>query len=107
MDKALVLILTTVGCVVLLNLLATFALIRDDYPTRLQRILQTGIIWLVPVVGALVVLGVIASHRDAADGKSLLLAPFLATPIEKPGSGSGVQGYCGGSHGAEGGCGGD
>lgn len=108
MDKSQLILLVLIGCIGVLNLLASFALIRDVFPTPGQRVVQFLLIWLLPVVGALIVLGVIASHRPVSQSKSLLVWPFFAKPVDKPGSNPGHGGACGtGSHGPEGGCGGD
>ena len=58
-DIALLLIL---GMILLLDVLATIAVQRDDYAEPRQKILQTMVIWLVPILGALLLLGI---HRKA------------------------------------------
>ena len=45
-----------------LNVLATRAVARDTLAERKQRVAQLLLVWLIPLVGALVVLGV---HRAA------------------------------------------
>lgn len=49
------------GVILVLNLLATRAISRDDLSERGQRIAQMLMVWLFPLLGALLVLGV---HRS-------------------------------------------
>jgi hypothetical protein len=51
-----------------MNLVATRAVIRDDFSGRGQKIAQLLSVWLIPLLGALVVLGV---HRreEKSSGK--------------------------------------
>ncbi|MES2902169.1 MAG: hypothetical protein V4723_20750 [Pseudomonadota bacterium] len=56
-DIALLLIL---GMVLLLNVLATLAVSRDDYAEPRQKLFQTIVVWVVPILGALLLLGI---HR--------------------------------------------
>jgi len=43
-----------------LNVLATRAVLRDAFAERLQKVAQVLLVWLVPLIGAIVVLAV---HR--------------------------------------------
>ena len=58
---SLAVVATIVAIILGLNVAATRAILRDDYSERRQKILQTGLVWLLPIIGALVVLGV---HRQ-------------------------------------------
>lgn len=55
-----VLFFLVLGVLALLNIAATVVVMRDDYSERKQKVLQTIVVWLVPLLGALVVLAV---HR--------------------------------------------
>jgi hypothetical protein len=57
-----VLLLLVLAVIVSLNVAATIAVWRDEYSERRQKILQIALVWLVPLFGALLVLGV---HRKA------------------------------------------
>jgi hypothetical protein len=52
--------------VVVLNLMATVSLIRTSSLTRIQKIAQAIIVWMVPFVGALLVLHLIGQSDRAA-----------------------------------------
>jgi hypothetical protein len=58
MDRILLLLLLAVPLA--LNLWATKLVIRDDLSERGQKVAQLLLVWLLPVVGAVIVLGV---HR--------------------------------------------
>ncbi len=58
-DVALLLIF---GMILLLDVLATIAVQRDEYAEPRQKMLQTVVIWLIPIIGALLLLGI---HRKA------------------------------------------
>jgi hypothetical protein len=57
-----VLLLLVLAVIVSLNVAATIAVGRDEYSERRQKILQIAQVWLVPLFGALLVLGI---HRKA------------------------------------------
>ncbi len=46
--------------IVALNLKATLLVVRDDLSGKKQRLIQTIMVWLLPIIGACIVLGV---HR--------------------------------------------
>ena len=58
----MVLMLSIVAALFLLNLAASIVILRDAYSERRQKILQTVLVWLVPIIGALLVFGV---HRQS------------------------------------------
>ena len=67
------------GLVVVMNLIATAMLIRSDFESRFQKTAQFLLIWILPVVGAILVIGVLTNSRglrkprsgDAGSGASL------------------------------------
>jgi hypothetical protein len=50
----------------LLNVLATRAVVRDGLSERSQKIFQLGLVWLLPLAGALLVLAVHRSPEAAS-----------------------------------------
>jgi Mn2+/Fe2+ NRAMP family transporter len=50
--------------VIVANCVACIAVLRSGLYTRSQVLLQSAVIWLVPIFGALVVALVLRSHRD-------------------------------------------
>lgn len=57
-----ILLLLVLAVIVSLNVAASIAVRRDEYSEQRQKILQIALVWLVPILGALLVLGV---HRKA------------------------------------------
>ena len=57
-----ILLLVVLVVVLTLTAAATRAVMQDEYSEGRQKILQTAVVWLVPFLGALLVLGV---HRKA------------------------------------------
>ena len=51
-----------VAIIVLLDVLATRAILRDELSATTQTTAQLAIVWVIPLIGALIVLGV---HRRA------------------------------------------
>jgi hypothetical protein len=51
-----------VAIIVLLDVMATRAILRDELSEQTQKTAQLAIVWLMPLIGALIVLGV---HRSA------------------------------------------
>jgi hypothetical protein len=49
-----------IAVIVLLNVMATLAVRRDEFSEPLQKVLQILLVWIIPILGALLVLGV---HR--------------------------------------------
>jgi hypothetical protein len=54
-----VIALVALGLGVLLNLVATVMLVRSDFETPLQKVLQIALIWVVPFVGSIIVIAVL------------------------------------------------
>ncbi len=63
-----VLIVAVLLILLVLNGLATRAVLRDDFSEAVQKRLQLAVVWLLPLLGALLVLAV---HRkpDRSSGK--------------------------------------
>lgn len=53
-----------IGLLILLSVWATMKVMADDFSERWQKGAQLALVWFVPVIGALVVLGV---HRKAEE----------------------------------------
>jgi hypothetical protein len=49
---------------VLLNLVATVMLVRSDFETPLQKVLQLVFAWVVPYVGSIIVIAVLRGARS-------------------------------------------
>ena len=93
------LFLAVLGFVVVLNLVVTVGLIRDDGVTNLQKVAQAMLVWLLPIVGAGIVLAVIGSHHTKDEMKSLVPFPFYLAAYQKRDSGGPTNieaGTCGG-----------
>jgi hypothetical protein len=52
------------GMVVLLNLVATVMLVRSDFETPLQKVLQLVFAWAIPIVGSIIVIAVLKGARS-------------------------------------------
>ena len=44
------------AAVIAYNLFATYRCIRSDYADRSQKYLQMGIVWIIPIIGAMIVI---------------------------------------------------
>lgn len=60
MPMEIVLALAALAIILGLNVKATISILRDTFSERTQKIAQLLIVWLVPIVGAIVVLAI---HR--------------------------------------------
>jgi len=87
------------------NFAVTIGLIRDGGATPLQKSVQAMVIWLVPFVGAGLILALIGSHHSRAEVKSMVPFPFYLAAYQKPDAGStssfgegtcSIDGTCGG-----------
>lgn len=56
----IILSLLVLALIVFLNVWATLAVMRDEFSEPLQKVFQITLIWIIPILGALLVLGV---HR--------------------------------------------
>ena len=50
--------------VVLLNVVATVLIVRSDFETQLQKVLQLIFVWLIPLVGSTIVIAVLKGARS-------------------------------------------
>jgi hypothetical protein len=55
-----ILVLLLIASIVFLDVVATLAVRRDEFSEPLQKVFQISLIWIIPILGALLVLGV---HR--------------------------------------------
>ena len=76
MNAGLWLALIGLVTVLWLNIKATKAVLRDDLSDRNQRLMQLALVWLLPVIGAVIVLAVnrpaekaSCKYRDAPEPK--------------------------------------
>lgn len=76
MNAGLWLALIGLVTVLWLNIKATKAVLRDDLSDRNQRLMQLALVWLLPVIGAVIVLAVnrpaekaSRKYRDAPEPK--------------------------------------
>ena len=60
----------------------TLALYRDGGLNRFQKIGQTALVWMLPIVGALSILMLIASHHTRREMKSLVPYPIYFVASE-------------------------
>jgi len=49
--------------VVLLNVVATVLIVRSDFETSLQKVIQLTLAWLIPLVGSTIVIAVLKGAR--------------------------------------------
>ena len=89
--------------VVLLNLAATVMLVRSDFETPLQKVLQLVFVWVIPCVGSIIVIAVL---RGARSDRRPRFASDSSGDAWLPGSGPESEGF-GGHHGGHGESGGD
>jgi hypothetical protein len=91
------------GITLLLNLIATIQLLRPDFETRLQKAAQFSLIWLLPIVGAIIVMAVRAQSLHAtrpdrsSDATGVSLYPGSDGDLEHRGNHEGS--HWGGGHG--------
>ena len=64
------------GLLVVLNLIVMIAVFRDQGLTVLQKTAQTFLIWILPFIGALIVLVFLAQNHTRAEMRSLVPPPF-------------------------------
>jgi hypothetical protein len=95
-----------IASVVLLNLVATVMLVRSDFLTPLQRVLQLAFVWAVPFIGSIVVIAVLRGARSYHKPR---FASDASGNAWLPGSGPQSEAFSGhhGGHGEGGGDAGD
>ena len=96
------LILLIVAVVVILNLFASLAVLRVAELSPSQRLLQLALIWLIPVLGAIVCAAFASSQALGSSARGTI------DPLYLPADGGGPDGpgFCGSSGGDGGGDGG-
>ena len=76
------------GIYVMIGLIITRGITADSGLTILQKLIQTLIIWLIPVFGMCVVLLMQGNNHSRAEMKSLVPFPFYLVADSRPGDGS-------------------
>lgn len=84
---AIWLVLLSIGPFVLASLWATWAVMRDPYAERGLQIAQLALVWVVPLIGALIVLAI---HREV-EKPSGLSRNDVDAGDDFAGSGSGLR----------------
>lgn len=103
-------ILAAIGALLLINTVVTVGLIKDVAATAFQKLAQGLVIWIIPFVGAGLILAFIGSHHSRKEMRSLVPFPFYLAAYKKPDwrESPNVDGSCGGAPEVscgEGGCG--
>jgi len=70
------LVLTILVVCLLFNLVVTWSLIHDDGLSAKQKIYQTLLTWIVPIIGGSVVLAMQGQNHSRQELKSILPFPF-------------------------------
>jgi hypothetical protein len=78
-----------VAIALILNVSATVLLVRSDFESRYQKTMQGSLVWLVPLVGAIVVIAILTNSTTV--GKSA--SGTDATGV-LPGSDGDLNRYC-------------
>lgn len=66
MTSVEIFIIGLVGFIVLLNLIASIWLLKDDDLERFQLGVQILIVWLLPLVGSILIISLQWSHRESS-----------------------------------------
>jgi hypothetical protein len=97
---------------VTLNIIATTMLVRSGFETKGQKIAQISLIWLVPLIGAIVIIAVLANSSAvdrppaaASDASGASLYPGSDGDLNRYGS-ENASAWGEGGHGSHGGGGG-
>lgn len=70
------LLITAIAVLIIVNIYVSFSVFRCDFLEVFQKIAQTIIIWLVPMIGAIIIFAFISSYykpspfRDRSDDQS-------------------------------------
>ena len=64
MNSIEVFLLGLIGFVLLLNVIASIWLLKDENLERFQIVMQLLITWLLPLVGSIIIISLQWSHRD-------------------------------------------
>src|SRR5450432_1526473 len=92
-----------ISVVGLLNVIATVMLVRSDFETPLQKVLQLVLVWIVPFVGSIIVIAVL---RGASSDYNPRFRSDSASDVGLPGTGPMSESF-GGHHGGHGDVGGE
>ena len=69
------LVTATVSALVLLNLYASWKVLRDGFSTRTQKLLQLGFVWFLPIIGHVIAVSLVGGTGhptvDLADEKTM------------------------------------
>lgn len=88
-------------CLLLFNISATKAVIKDTELTRVQSVTQLCLIWLIPILGTFFVLYMLTDSHTSEEVKEMTIGPFYLKPFNKakPNNNdhNGVCGSCGSS----------
>jgi ABC-type nickel/cobalt efflux system permease component RcnA len=63
-------VLFVVLILVIANIAVTLEIARADMYTRSQKLVQSAAVWLLPIVGAVVIYGVLRSNREHSESRS-------------------------------------
>lgn len=80
--------LLILATILVLNLMATWAILRDQLCERVQRVAQIGLVWLFPLLGALLVLTLYREPKKSAG-----VYPVDATDDYSLGTGDPYKGF--------------
>ncbi len=78
------------------NFSATKACLKDDLLTNTQKIFQLLIIWLIPILGAFLILYMITDSHTQAEVKDMTIGPFYLREFSKKNKpNENINGVCG------------
>ncbi len=66
----MVLLIIAIAALIMINIYASFRVLRCDFLDVFQKIAQTTIIWLIPMIGAIIILSFISSYNKPNPFKS-------------------------------------
>ena len=69
-------VLAGLAVVVLLNLIVTIGVFRDAGLNAFQKTMQSLMVWILPIVGGVSILMLLASHHTREEMKGLVPFPF-------------------------------
>lgn len=67
MKPSIILGSASLALLVILNLVATVCVFRSDFLSPMQKAAQLLLVWLVPFVGAILVIAILSNSRPARD----------------------------------------
>ena len=76
-------VLIVIAITLLANLLASRAVLFDDGVTNSQKALQLVLVWLVPLIGAGVVISLVGSHHSREELRGVLPFPLYLLGYEE------------------------